>query len=409
MKTILSFLALSSLFLVSCREERASADHSRESAESLSALETRLSQLEREVLREKNDRLQQEAVQKETLGEIRELVSRQNDLLEKLSREKNSQATAVLKAEPLKIDQSGQSREEKLETEEKNLRLREKVRAEAQGETYVSLKTLSGEEFFDLVITQVNDIGVVFRHRLGIARIPFSELPAAWGDRFYHDPARAQIALEKERIFKARRDREVEKQLAEERERAEEEAVNQQLAQLAQAVDDLRRRSGSQPTQIWANNGVLGNGFFGTVPFVANGQFGCWDWLFCPPVIQAPVIRPPVIRSYPQAQSSLVRDQVGSSLGTVPSLRRPSISQPKPGRIPGSSPTVLPRPTLQRPPSRTSGGSPVVSRPRVTRPTTGPRVIRPSTSSRSSTRTVRPSSSVRSIPRSSGGVIRRSK
>lgn len=405
-------LILPLLFFTACQEDQSASTQVDSELSAVYAMEARLARLESDLLQEKNARLQRENQQNEMLAEIKELITARNASRADLPPQVHLPAVK-LEVTPLKIDGEGGG-EAPGESGEKEERMRlQKIRTEAQGEAYRSLKTLSGEEYQDLVITQVNDIGVVFRHRTGVARIPFTELPRDWGERFGYDPGRAREAVRREQEVQIRRDQAIAQEMAEERERAEQQAVEARLAQLAQAVENLRREEGTRPSQAW-----IANGFWGGVPLVTNGPFSFWNRWFCPPVVHPPVVSPPVVRNHSSTGHGGIRNH-GSSLGSVPRLEVPTLRRP--ARSP--SPTtpgsvvrpVVATPTVQRPASRDSGGSPAVSRPRVIRSTPStptnpvPRVVRPASSGRTSTRIQRSSSSGQAPTRSSGGVIRRTR
>ena len=76
MKIIIPLIASTSVCLVSCRESttRMSSDEGA-SKEALQALEAKLADLENEILREKNERLEKEARQRRLLLEIKEMVA----------------------------------------------------------------------------------------------------------------------------------------------------------------------------------------------------------------------------------------------------------------------------------------------------------------------------------------------
>lgn len=430
MKIIIPLIASASVCLVSCRESttRMSSDEGA-SKEALQALEAKLADLENEILREKNERLEKEAGQRRLLLEIKEMVAEAKAPEEKSKTvvEKVTPAPVVLPVE--EEEAPGVVPEKKAKAKDPHAEARKQARLNAEGEHYPSLRTLSGEEYRNLEITRVTDLGVIFRHSTGVARIPFTELPPAWRERFHYDPELTRLAEQNERETQTRLEAEMARQAQREMELAEKAAMVAQINQLQNAVNDLRMRD-HQPIGFGLGNAFIGGGAFFNPPVVWPNQFGFWPNQFCAPIIQGPVIHPPVVRNpVGQFNPAIIRNR--SPLGPVPRLDRPTLQKP-----------ILGNRTVQRPPTRVTGGGSSVSTPRiiksnpststptVVRPSSSPRVIRPVTRStrtststpRTSVKTVRPSSSVRptssksysggSSGRSSGrsgGVIRRTR
>jgi len=52
-------------------------------------------------------------------------------------------------------------------------------------------KTLKGKEYKDATITRVEPDGVVLKHKSGISKVYFTELPKEVQERFHYDPAKA--------------------------------------------------------------------------------------------------------------------------------------------------------------------------------------------------------------------------
>lgn len=363
----------------SCREEAPDLSVNTNPAPvAMERMELKLAELENEILREKSERLEKDSEQRALLLEIRDLVERQDQILVEEADKPEPEATGKVGVPAIK-------EVEKKSKLEKEAEARETARLEAVGETYQELTTLSGELYQDLEITQATDLGVIFRHRSGVARIPFSDLPKEWGDRFFHDPERAQRAARNERLAQARRDQAIAREALALREQAQTEAADARLALLAEAVDDLRRRDNDRDANRFAAGGAFIN-----PPFFAQNQFGFWDGFFCPPVVQPQVINPPVIRNSHQP-SGIIRNNPRSGVG-VGSTR---VQRPQVQPVPRSRPTIQRvTPSVIRPASsRARSGSTGVSRPRTT---VTPRTSRTTVTPRTSTRTVRPATGSRS-------------
>ena len=437
--------------LVSCREEQATVGPA--PSRDLLEMEARMARLEAAILREKAARLEQQSKQDRFLREIKGMIDEQGKALAELgeiaAKEKMEPGEpiekvgipAVREKDDEPVDDEDEASKAEDEPDQNDLAAHRKMRLEAEGETYPYLKTIPGEEFHDLVITQINDIGVVFRHRAGVARIPFTELPAVWGERFGFDPRRAVRAYAREQAFRDQRNRALVEEEKRRQDEAESQSVDARLAQLAGAVENLRRQPQPANEHIRIGGQIFGNSLFATNPF------GIWNGFVCPPVwnlpaCNLPVIHPPVIRnqgnrvgSYRTLRNS---NHLGrrSTSGQVPRVDGSVVRSPSGNRI-SKPPRPVSVPTVQPPSSRGGGGGRVTRQPRVVRSSPSPRVIRPTGSFRSSTstsrsssrtrtkasprvirptgrshsrtRTIRPSSSARSGGRSAPRVIRRTR
>lgn len=349
MRKFIPLSLVASLGLFSCQKEAkvAPVESPDETELELATLKAELTRLEHQLVSEQNDRLRKEAEQAAVFSE---LASVMKDLKE------NSKPQVI----EIPVEKVGvpMVNEEDDQAEERRM-----ARLKAEGEELAHLKTTTGDEYHDLVINRVTDIGVVFRHRGGIARIPFAELPVAWQDRFYYDRDRALLALKVEREAQARYDRAVEASLEEMEQKEARLGIDQSLQRLAGAVEGLQGQA------IVHDQRPVAGGIIVNPPIIVHGNRFIQDDLYCPPVIHPPVVRTPV---------------VGSSYLDVPTIRnggsgrlqKPSLHQPTP---------LIPTPTTQRPASRVTGSSTAVSRSRPTnRPaiqTSTPSVQRPSSRS----------------------------
>jgi hypothetical protein len=235
------------------------------------------------------------------------------------------------------------------------------ARLQAQGEELASLTTASGEEYYDLVINRVTDIGVVFRHRGGVARVAFTDLSAAWQERFYFDADLAILAEENERLAQIRYERAAGARLAAMAEEKEEAAEALSLARLAQAVEGLNHRNAVPET-------VVREQIYVEPPLIMNQYRDYRSEIYCPPLVTPQIIRTPST----------------GTLGVIAQVR-PSNYCPPPARPTVLRPTVKPtpvRPTTSRPtPIRPSTSRPSISRPSPVRPPSpSPAPVRPSTS-----------------------------
>lgn len=387
------------LLFVSCHEpdagierivvEEDQAASAQETAKADEALEDRLARLEEELLAERNAHFKRETEQRALLAEMKGML--------RALREDGGQRKA----------QTARMTEEefpKAAHEKVDPKVREAARLAAQGEKVATLTTRTGERFQDLVIVRVNDIGVIFRHRSGVARVPFAELPLSWGERFYFDPERARVAEQAEREAQQRRDQEIARQMrqrqAQEADAQEErEAAEARLTQLAVAVEELRRRDRDDEQGVFLNG--FGNGGFGRVllttpQLVPSSGLGFFAAGNCPPLVRPALACPPLDRT-PLVRTSLFdrpggqrptggQDAAAPNKVRITPRQRTSganerILKPALQRVRPAAPPVI-RPT----PSPASGTSKVRSRarPSVSRPRVPKGMVRPSTRSRPS-------------------------
>lgn len=72
------------------------------------------------------------------------------------------------------------------------------VRGKAKGQTIGKLETLNKVVYNDVVIREVNPVGIQIRHADGHKRIPFEDLPETMKDHFQFDPQQKEQALAEE-------------------------------------------------------------------------------------------------------------------------------------------------------------------------------------------------------------------
>ena len=72
------------------------------------------------------------------------------------------------------------------------------VRGKAKGQTIGKLETLKRVVYNDVVIREVNPVGIQIRHADGHKRIPFEDLPETMKDHFQFDPKQKDQALAEE-------------------------------------------------------------------------------------------------------------------------------------------------------------------------------------------------------------------
>ena len=72
------------------------------------------------------------------------------------------------------------------------------VRGKAKGQTIGKLETLKRVVYNDVVIREVNPVGIQIRHADGHKRIPFEDLPETMKDHFQFDPQQKDQALAEE-------------------------------------------------------------------------------------------------------------------------------------------------------------------------------------------------------------------
>lgn len=309
-------------------------------------LEYRLSVLQQQLADEQNRRLEQASEQASLLETMKGLLLEKTEELEALPKVEPSPSPA------LTVNLA--------EVEEEARRM---ARLEAQGEKHAVFTTVSGQSFKEVVISRVTDIGVVFRHSSGVARVPFSDLSGAWQERFYYDLDRALLAQKHEKLALIRSDRAAALQAANLKEQKQKDA---DLEALARELDELKKRE--RAPEVVVQEEIIVH-----PPIIIGNQRGR--------IPNGPLVKPSVIRT-PEGTIPTIRDQ------DVRPASRPS----KPTRPTTSRPTTNPRPTSSvRPTKPTTNPRPTPT----SRPTTNPRptpAVRPTKPSTSRPTPVQPAS-----------------
>lgn len=378
MKRLFPFTLFASLVLISCQEEaKVTALPEIEIArEEMSALKSEIARLEERLVEQQNVQMRKDAEQAEMLGTLKGLME-----------ELKSKTEEKVVAAPLeKVGVPAVNPEE----EEVLAKQRLAARQKAAGEELEFLETTLGDKYHDLVISRVTDIGVVFRHRDGLARVPFSQLPLAWQERFFYDRGKALEAFKSEKMAQARYDEMIEEQLAKLAEDGDTKALKDSLARLEGVVAQLRNQAAVVPVQAPVQGGIVVN-----PPIIVHDNFNNQDDFLCPPVIHPPVVSPPVIRNQPLNVPTIRK-------GTSTHLQTPSLNQSRPLRSTTrpsenvGAPDSTPGRSVVRPTSRSTSSTVQRSRPTVQR--SAPTVQRPATRSSSEAAPRSRSSAPRSAP-----------
>ncbi|MEJ6645385.1 MAG: hypothetical protein QNL33_19235 [Akkermansiaceae bacterium] len=360
------FTVLGSLLLASCSEEkkesRTELTHPRD--EKIASLEVKLSELKAEAQRERDQfRIQSEA-NTLVMGQLKDLLV---DLKEK------AESPPEVAVEPMAVvDKKAQGLEERRWVLD-SIRM---ARLVAVGEEPDLIVTERGEPFYDVVITEVNDIGISIRHRGGAGRIAFEDLPNSWQERFGYDPVRAAKTLEREHIVQAKYEISASKELLAQKEKNEKLDRELREARLALAVAQASQPAlavtDQDPNLIPVRQTIIHDHHY-------DDRYSSRP-IFEVPVLEVPIIGgnrtstycPPPTQTYPQDPGSGAVLRPSSSRPSVQrpvhneSVTRPPITRPPSGST--SSPAQRPtpsQPAVQRPvPSHNEA----VSRPSITRP-----------------------------------------
>ena len=121
----------------------------------------------------------------------------------------------------------------------------EAARRAAMGEKHEKLELSTGRIYHDVAITGVDEIGVRFTHRNGVARIDFMNLPALWTERFHFDVTRFLEARKSERLARYRWEKAVDERMAKIKEEQKKIAAQKRIAALERALAEAKR-----PVQI---------------------------------------------------------------------------------------------------------------------------------------------------------------
>ena len=369
MKVFSLFPIFGAFLLASCSEEKEESRKvlfdSRD--EKIASLEQSLIDLKAGAEKERERfRIQSEA-NTIVMGQLKDLLA---DLKEKVESPKQ------VVQEPPTVD----TRQKDLEERKRVLDSIRMARLVAVGEEHDLIVTERGEPFYDAVLTEVNDIGVSVRHRGGVGRIAFEDLPTSWQERFSYDPVRAAKALEREQMTQARYELAASRELLAQKERNEKLDRELREARLALAVVQA-----SQPSVT----GVEQNPDL--IPMRQTIIYDHSDDHHYPatPILEVPVIGgnrtdtycPPPTQTYlptsglrPLSQHPLSPHHEAA---ICPPVTRPAAAGSSPLRLsPGSA---VQRPTVTSPAVQRPGSSPAAAAQRVAPAAVQqPSVLRPS-------------------------------
>lgn len=206
----------------------------------------------------------------------------------------------------------------------------EAARRAAVGEKHEKLELSTGRIYHDVAITGVDEIGVRFTHRNGVARIDFMNLPALWKERFHFDVTRFLEARKSERLARYRWEKAVDERMAKIKEEQKKIAAQKRIAALERALAEAKR-----PVQITQVTNPRLRGISSLDRYSSSVIHPTWysgrssSSTYCPPVrtvirrSSSPTYCPPVIP---------IRR---SPVSLVPTIR--------------SSPVVCPTPVIRAP------------------------------------------------------------
>jgi hypothetical protein len=212
------------------------------------------------------------------------------------------------------------------------------IRRAAVGEKHEKLELNLGRVYHNVTITGIDDIGVKFTHRDGVARIDFLNLPDSWKERFHFDVGRFLETRKAEQLAQYRREKSIDEKMAvirEERKKArDKERIEELELALTKAKNSINKMAQtSKPALTRVSTSLSSLDRYSTVlyptlytrrasydcpPVTSSGSIGSAyrptpscpsprpvtrvpivrpSVAVCPPVVRPPVVRPPVIRS----------------------------------------------------------------------------------------------------------------
>lgn len=148
-------------------------------------------------------------------------------------------------------------------------RYRQSARIQAVGEKLPSLTTASGKAFQDVTIKKVTGAGVVIWHQDGTTRVVFNDLPRTIQDRFQWDPQEAAALLEAESEREARREACLARQLRQEAEKRQKQAVK---AAVDRRIASLERQLQAQRTASASSSALQSSGRLGATRAFGTGS-----------------------------------------------------------------------------------------------------------------------------------------
>ena len=272
---LITLIPLVILSLVSCEQERGAVAPPLEFTQpepQVRELKDQLSELQTQLRDERELRLKQNSAQTVVLAELKNALAEMAE-----AKKAPSMEAPVIQQEELDEDAEASRM----------------ARRSAQGEKHVSLTTVSGTQYHDSVISRVTDIGVVIRHRGGVARISFTDLSPAWQERFYYNEERAVRAQKNETLAQAKQERATEEAAMALEKQKQADATARSLADLAEEVERLKKRAAApapgEPDQIVVRP-----------PIILNQRSHSLNQIYHPSILRSPLVRSPVVRTNPK-------------------------------------------------------------------------------------------------------------
>ena len=233
-----SLLSLLAAFtFVSCDDSQTSKNLNEEKDAEILALQEKLKALNQDLEAEEGDRAMLIAKYDVAIDSLKSSVE---DLDSKLQVVQKVKPVADIK--PVAAPEKSEKQEKEETSNREDI---EAARRAAVGEKHEKLELSMGRVYHDVIITGVDDIGVRFTHRNGVARMDYMNLPTLWKERFYFDVSRFLEARKAERLARYRWDKAVEKQMAQVKEERKKVADQKRIADLELALAQAKR-----PVQI---------------------------------------------------------------------------------------------------------------------------------------------------------------
>jgi len=299
-----SLLCLLTAFaFVSCDDPQASQYVNEEKDAEILALKEKLKALNEELEEEEGDREMLIAKYDVAIDSLKNSVA---ELDSKLHEVKKVEPIVVTKAEPVP-----KKSEEKPPSSQVDVTA---ARRAAVGEKHDKFELNNGRVYHDVTITGVDEIGVRFSHRDGMARIDFMNLPSVWKERFHFDLDRFAKASKAERLARYHWEKSVDEKMAKINAEKKKIADQERIADLERALAEARRPV--QITQVTKSQPVRRSSldrYSSSVIYPSRyssrslGSTYCPPVtsrpsrsVYCPPIRRSPVISVPTIRSSPR-------------------------------------------------------------------------------------------------------------
>ena len=233
MKTPSLLSLLAAFAFVSCDDSQTSQKLNEEKDAEILALQEKLKALNKDLEGEEGDRAMLIAKYDVSIDSLKSTVE-----------ELGFKLLDVQKGEPAVVTKPVAAPEKSEEPEKEEVSNRadiEAVRRAAVGEKHEKLELSTGRTYHDVAITGVDEIGVRFTHRNGVARIDFMNLPSLWKERFYFDVTRFLEARKSERLARCRWEKAVDERMAKIREEQKKIAAQKRIAALESALAEAKR------------------------------------------------------------------------------------------------------------------------------------------------------------------------